>query len=95
MTPRESRPPVPTVTVPVSTPLTGTAPLAPPPQRWRTHVILFLLTIVTTTIAGAGNAGVDPINEWWNTYRGIPFSLTLLTILLAVSYTHLRAHETS
>jgi membrane-associated protease RseP (regulator of RpoE activity) len=46
------------------------------------NVVLFLATLVTTTLAGALNADVPPsrlASEWT---AGLPFSLTLMAILL-------------
>jgi membrane-associated protease RseP (regulator of RpoE activity) len=53
-------------------------------QKRRTWipVVLFLSTLVTTTMAGALLSGVDIISEPWNFASGLPFALTLMTILL-------------
>jgi membrane-associated protease RseP (regulator of RpoE activity) len=59
------------------------------------NLVLFAATAVTTTIAGALNAGVPPerlASEWT---AGLPFSSTLLAILLAHEMGHYltaRAH---
>lgn len=55
------------------------------------HVALFLMTLVTTTLAGAGvfNRGVptlEAIGEHWT--EGLPFSLTLMAILLCHEMGH-------
>jgi len=44
--------------------------------------ILFVATAITTTIAGAYWDGVDPLTDPWTIVRGIPFSGTLIAILL-------------
>lgn len=62
-------------------------------SRWWLHLLLFLITLVTTTVAGAALTGMPPDETWraartldmpvlWPALRdGLPFSLTLLTIL--------------
>jgi membrane-associated protease RseP (regulator of RpoE activity) len=47
------------------------------------NVVLLLLTAVTTTIAGAMIAGVDPFADPMLLRHGLPFAATLMTILLA------------
>jgi len=54
----------------------------------RLHLILFGATLVTTTLAGALNAGVDPFENPWQILSGLPFSLTLLAILLSHELGH-------
>jgi membrane-associated protease RseP (regulator of RpoE activity) len=53
----------------------------PPPQRLGVHLVLFMATVATTITAGAMFAGVNPIIQPWDLYKGIPFSFTLLLIL--------------
>src|SRR3989338_8654138 len=58
-------------------------------------LILFILTVFTTIIAGALQKGVNPFQEPLRLVEGIPFSLTLLTILLTHELGHFfasRAH---
>lgn len=47
------------------------------------HIILFLVTLFTTTFFGAVQQGVNPfeIHKGLNILKGIPFSFTLLSIL--------------
>ena len=52
------------------------------------HVLLFVLTFMTTLFAGAMLNGVVPWEQPEKIYLGLPFSLTLLFILL----THEMAH---
>jgi membrane-associated protease RseP (regulator of RpoE activity) len=64
---------------------------APPPRRRRVplvHVVLFFATLVTTTLAGAWNddVGFADLGRHWT--RGLPFSLTLMAILLAHEMGH-------
>lgn len=54
----------------------------------RLHLVLFGATLVTTTMAGALNAGVDPFATWFGFVAGLPFSLTLLAILLFHEFGH-------
>ena len=54
----------------------------------RTHILLFIVTLFTTTLAGA-MMEVDPRLPFWpQLYKGLPFSLTLLTILLFHEFGH-------
>src|SRR3954447_18485443 len=49
------------------------------------HVLLFFATLLTTTIAGAWQNGVDIFpypSDPWEILSGLPFSCTLMTILL-------------
>ena len=56
--------------------------------------LLFILTIATTIIAGALQKGVNPFQEPLRLIEGIPFSLTLLTILLTHELGHFFASRT-
>jgi len=56
---------------------------------------LFLFTLATTTAAGAIQQGVNPISDPPGLLRGLPFSLTLMAILLVHEMSHFlasRAH---
>ena len=60
------------------------------------NVLLLLLTLVTTTWAGALHAGVDVLQEPGRFLAGLPYSLTLLLILGAHELGHYftaRAHN--
>jgi membrane-associated protease RseP (regulator of RpoE activity) len=58
-------------------------PVAPPRTRPPViHILLFVTTILTTTVAGAFWEGLDPIRNPALLLRGLPFAGTLLTILL-------------
>lgn len=52
-----------------------------PPRRWIPPLLLYLLTFVTTTGAGAILAGKDPFNSSSDLWAGLPFSLSLMLIL--------------
>ncbi|MEK6613700.1 MAG: site-2 protease family protein, partial [Candidatus Binatota bacterium] len=52
------------------------------------HILLFLLTLITTTMAGAMQNGVDPLSNPWQIYSGLPFAVTLITILLVHEMGH-------
>ncbi|MBF0567980.1 MAG: site-2 protease family protein [Nitrospirae bacterium] len=60
------------------------------------HVILFVATLFTTLLAGVLQKGINPLDEPWRFYEGLPFALTLLTILmvheLAHYYSSIRHH---
>lgn len=61
--------------------------LALPPQtprprpNYHTHILLFLMTMVTTIVAGMMWEGLHPIEQIREFHRGLPYALTLLTIL--------------
>lgn len=52
------------------------------------HISLFLCTLVTTTLAGAMQNGVDPFSRPGEIYLGLPFAVTLMTILLVHEMGH-------
>lgn len=83
------------------TPLPAYAPLpplrttpvpVPPPRRVGSsttlHVLLFAVTFLTTTMAGALHVGVDPVRNPLGMLAGLPFSITLMTILLCHELGH-------
>src|SRR4051794_26121716 len=51
-------------------------------RRLLVHAVLLLVTVATTTAAGAIWLGLDPFSEPQLLVQGLPFALTLLTILL-------------
>ena len=59
-----------------------------PSSSPRLHLFLFGATLVTTTIAGSLDAGVDPFSSPFAFVAGLPFSLTLLSILLFHEFGH-------
>jgi membrane-associated protease RseP (regulator of RpoE activity) len=59
-----------------------------PHNLTRLHVILFVLTFFTTLIAGAMLSGVIPWETPGKIYMGLPFSLTLLLILITHEFSH-------
>ena len=61
------------------------------------HILLFLLTLLSTLVAGALQKGVNPLREPGRLYEGIPFSFTLMFILLSHELSHYfasRRHHT-
>ncbi len=69
-----------------------------PHKLTRIHVLLFILTFMTTTIAGALLNGVIPWLQPDKIYLGLPFSLTLIFILLTHEMSHYiasRLHKVS
>jgi membrane-associated protease RseP (regulator of RpoE activity) len=69
--------------VPSAAPPWGPAVAARPPRRAPIiNLVLFALTCVTTTMAGAFTAGADPLSDWGSMRAGIPFAATLMSILL-------------
>jgi membrane-associated protease RseP (regulator of RpoE activity) len=61
-----------------------------PPRRRRLwiHLVLFLLTLLTTTGAGAMLSGIDPLSNPEGLVHGLPFSVTLMVILLVHEMGH-------
>lgn len=63
----------------------------PPEKKGRTyliHLILFLLTVFTTLAAGARLEGGSPFRRPADLFTGIPFSFTLMIILLTHEMGH-------
>jgi membrane-associated protease RseP (regulator of RpoE activity) len=79
-------PPV-TVDVPRWQPVTTAPPRSATALR-PIHVILFLATLFTTTLAGSFQSGVNPLDDWTLLARGLPFSMTLMGILLVHEMGH-------
>lgn len=52
------------------------------------HLLLFILTLLSTLFVGAMQTGVDLLKEPVKIYKGVPFSLTLMTILLSHELSH-------
>src|SRR5437879_13893032 len=67
--PWESFPPRPVAAAP-----TGRLPVL--------NIVLFVLTALTMTLAGALQSGVDPIGHPALLVRGLPFAATLMAILV-------------
>ena len=68
------------------------------PQRERRWLpaILFAATFLTTTFAGAIQQGVSPLKQPLGMIHGLPFSITLMAILLVHEMSHYlasRAHK--
>ncbi|MBI4848973.1 MAG: site-2 protease family protein [Nitrospirae bacterium] len=59
-----------------------------PHKLTRTHVLLFIATFITTTLAGALMKNVIPWEHPEKLYLGLPFSLTLLLILMTHELSH-------
>jgi membrane-associated protease RseP (regulator of RpoE activity) len=57
-------------------------------QRLWLHITLFLVTLVTTTAAGALQAGADFLSDPRELVAGLPFALTLMSILLVHEMGH-------
>jgi membrane-associated protease RseP (regulator of RpoE activity) len=52
------------------------------------HLVLFLLTLFSTLVVGALQTGADVLKQPLQIYKGIPFSITLLLILLTHELSH-------
>ncbi len=59
-----------------------------PHKLTRLHILLFIATFITTLLAGAIQSGVIPWEEPEKIYLGLPFSITLLLILMAHELSH-------
>jgi membrane-associated protease RseP (regulator of RpoE activity) len=46
------------------------------------HIVLFVVTFITTAMAGAFQVGADPLTDPASIQAGFPFAVTLLSILL-------------
>jgi membrane-associated protease RseP (regulator of RpoE activity) len=52
------------------------------------HIILFVLTLFSTVFVGAMQTGADILKEPGQIYRGLPFALSLMIILLTHELSH-------
>jgi len=57
-------------------------------SRILVNIILFVLTLATTIVAGAIQEGVNPLKNPEQIFKGIPFAFTLMGILLAHELGH-------
>ena len=69
----------------MSTPPRDVTPLR---ERRRLPAILFVATFMTTTVAGALQQGVNPLADPLAIPRGLPFSITLMAILIVHEMSH-------
>lgn len=59
-----------------------------PKPRMAINIVLFFLTVFTTLLAGALHEGADPLKNPEDIFKGIPFSFSLIGILLAHELGH-------
>jgi membrane-associated protease RseP (regulator of RpoE activity) len=52
------------------------------------HIVLFILTMLSTLFVGAMQTGADILKDPWKIYHGLPFALTLMIILLTHELSH-------
>ena len=47
------------------------------------NLVLFILTLITTSLGGALQLGINPLKEGWlfSMYKGLPFAIALMTVL--------------
>lgn len=57
-------------------------------KKFLLHLFLFVVTFLSTFIAGAMQTGVNILKEPEKIYKGFPFALTLMSILLAHELSH-------
>ena len=60
-------------------------------ERRRLPAFLFAATFVTTTVAGAMQQGINPLADPLAILRGLPFSITLMVILIVHEMSHYMA----
>ena len=65
-----------------------TPPPTPKPERRWLPAFLFSATALTTTFAGAIQQGVDPLKQPLGLLTGLPFSITLMAILMVHEMSH-------
>jgi membrane-associated protease RseP (regulator of RpoE activity) len=69
-------------------PLAAVKGQSPQKPSYRIHIILFIATVFTTLLAGALMEGAAPWHDPSSITQGIPFSFTLMTILLTHEMGH-------
>jgi Zn-dependent protease len=52
------------------------------------HIVLFVVTFITTAMAGAFQVGADPLTDPASIQAGLPFAITLLSILMVHEFGH-------
>jgi membrane-associated protease RseP (regulator of RpoE activity) len=52
------------------------------------HIILFVLTLLSTVLVGAMQTGADILKNPVELYRGLPFAVSLMIILLTHEFSH-------
>jgi membrane-associated protease RseP (regulator of RpoE activity) len=57
-------------------------------RKIKTNIILFVLTLASTTVAGAFLAGINPLKEPYLAYYGLMFSVPLMSILVVHELGH-------
>ena len=62
--------------------------VTPPPERRWLPGFLFVATFLTTTFAGAIQQGVNPLKQPLGMIQGLPFSITLMGILMVHEMSH-------
>ena len=73
---------------PIGPPALSTPPSSPARSGKWVNALLFAATVVTTLLAGALHKGVNPFKTPELVYKGIPFSFTLMAILLVHEMGH-------
>lgn len=67
--------------------------ITPPSVKKQLPYFLFLATILTTTAAGAIQQGVDLLRNPLGIWKGLPFSVTLMAILIVHEMSHYTASK--
>ena len=57
-------------------------------ENRRLPALLFAATLITTTAAGAIQQGINPLSDPLGLVRGLPFSMTLMAILIVHEMSH-------
>jgi membrane-associated protease RseP (regulator of RpoE activity) len=74
--------------LPAASGAAGAWPLPAEPLRWRLPVLLFGVTLLTTLLTGSLQRGGDPLRHPADLLLGVPFSFSLMTILLVHEMGH-------
>jgi len=69
-------------------PETSYRDVTPKPERRWLPALLFAATFLTTTFAGAIQQGINPLNQPLGMIQGLPFSITLMAILMVHEMSH-------
>ncbi len=69
-------------------PQSGLKDVTPRKDSPKIHIVLFLVTFLTTTAAGAMQQGINPLSDPAGLVKGLFFSVTLMIILLGHEMGH-------
>lgn len=76
---------------PTGYPSNGWSLMSPPSRvrpNYHTHILLFVMTVMTTVVAGMVMEGLNPLKHFAQFYRGLPYAGTLLAMLFCHEMGH-------